>query len=100
MFIEAGKWMPRNVSNSLLSLLHANDSENVRCVMGYIVNLTVIVDDILGTTGGNVTENAAPKVKGTHVRSGRRNSIHQNIRSFVTLGSPVHPQVVSANADL
>jgi hypothetical protein len=58
--------------------------ENVRCVMGYIVNLTVILDDILRTTGGNVTENAALKVMGTHVRSGRRDSIHQDIRSFVT----------------
>jgi hypothetical protein len=54
--------------------------------MGYIVNLTVILDDIFRTTGtgGNVTENAALKVTGTHVRSGRRDSIHRDIRSFVT----------------
>jgi hypothetical protein len=52
--------------------------------MGYIVHLTVIVDDILRATGGNVTENAALEVMGTHVRSGRRESIHQDIRSFVT----------------
>ena len=52
--------------------------------MGYIVNLTVILDDILRTTGGNVTENAALKVMGTHVRSGRRDRIHTDIRSFVT----------------
>ena len=52
--------------------------------MGYIVNLTVIMDDIFRTTGGNVTENAVLKVMGTHVRSGRRDSIHRDIRSFVT----------------
>ncbi|KAN0114152.1 hypothetical protein V8E52_006950 [Russula decolorans] len=65
------------------SLLHVSQ-ENVRCVMGYIVNLTVILDGIFRTTGGNVTENATLKVMGTHVRSGRRDSIHQDIRSFVT----------------
>ena len=58
--------------------------ENVRCVMGYIVNLTVILDDIVRTTGGKVTENAGLKVMGTHVRSGRKDSIHRDIRSFVT----------------
>jgi hypothetical protein len=52
--------------------------------MGYIVNLTVILDDIFRTTGGSVTGNAALKVMGTHVRSGRRDSIHRDIRSFVT----------------
>jgi hypothetical protein len=49
--------------------------------MGYIVNLTVILDNILRTTGGNVTENAALEVMETHVRSGRRDRIHQD---FVT----------------
>ena len=58
--------------------------ENVRCVMGYIVNLTVILDGVFRTTGGSVTENAALKVMVTHVRSGHRDSIHQDIRRFVT----------------
>ena len=53
-------------------------------MMGYIVDLTVILDDIFRTTTADVTENAALKAMGTHVRSGRRNSIHQDIRSFVT----------------
>ena len=53
-------------------------------MMGYIVNITVILDAIFGTTGGNVTENATLKAMGTHVRSGRRDSIHGDIRSFVT----------------
>jgi len=52
--------------------------------MGYIVNLIVILDDIFRITGCSVTENAALKVMGTHIRSGRRDSIHRDIRSFVT----------------
>jgi len=52
--------------------------------MGYIVDLTVVLDDIFRTAGGNVTENAALNVMGAHVRSGRRDSIHRDIRSFVT----------------
>ena len=52
--------------------------------MGYIVNLTVILDGVFRTTGGSVTENAALKVMVTHVRSGRRDSIHEDIRRFVT----------------
>jgi len=52
--------------------------------MGYIVDLTVVLDDIFRTTGGSVTENAALKVMGTHVKSGRKDSIHRDIRSFVT----------------
>jgi hypothetical protein len=66
-----------------LTLFLLTSQENVRCVMGYIVNLTVILDDIFRTSGSNVTENAALKVMGTHVRSGRRDSIHRDIRSFV-----------------
>jgi hypothetical protein len=52
--------------------------------MGYIVNLTVILDAIFRATAGNVTEIATLKAMGTHVRSGRRNSIHRDIRSFIT----------------
>jgi hypothetical protein len=81
--IEAGERTPRSVANWLLSLLHISP-ENVRCVMGYIINLTVILDEILRTTGGKVTENGTLRVMGTHVRSGRRDSIHEDIRGFVT----------------
>jgi len=83
MYIEAGERTHRNLASWLLSLFHTSQ-ENVRCVMGYIVNLTVILDAIFSTTAGNVTENAILKVMGTHVRSGRRNDIHRDIRSFVT----------------
>jgi hypothetical protein len=51
--------------------------------MGYIVNLPVILDSIFRTAAGNMTENAALNATGTHVGSGRRDSIHGDIRSFV-----------------
>ena len=82
MYIEAGKRTHRNIANWLLSLSHSQ--ENVRCLMGYIVNLTVILDAIFGAAAGNVTEIATRRAMDNHVRSGRRNSIDQDIRSFVT----------------
>ena len=51
--------------------------------MGYIVNLTVILDEIFKTTSGSVTGNVALEVINAHVRDGRRDSIHRDIRSFV-----------------
>jgi hypothetical protein len=51
--------------------------------MGYIVSLTVILDDISRTTGADVSENAVLEVMKTHVRSGCRDRIHRDIRSFV-----------------
>ena len=62
--------------------------------MGYIVNLTVILDAIFRATTGNVTENVTLKAMGTHVRSGRRNSIHRDIRSFVTETSSIRSAIV------
>ena len=91
MYMEGGEWTPRSIVNRL-SFLHTSQ-ENVQCVMGYIVNLTVILDDIFRTAAGIVTEDAALRVMGTHVRSGRRDRIHRDIRSFVTfvIRSPVRP---------
>ena len=63
-------------------------------MMGYIVNLTVILDAIYGTSAGNVTESATLKAMGIHVRSGRRNSIHQDIRSFVTETSSIRSPIL------
>jgi len=64
-------------------LLHVSQ-ENVQCVMGYIVDLTVILDDIFRTAEGNVSLNDVRSAVDQHVRSGRRGRIHQDIRSFVT----------------
>ena len=83
-YIEEGECTPRSIPH-WLSLSHASQ-ENVRCVMGYIVNLTVILDVIFRTGTSHVRfvpEEDALKVIGAHIRSGRRDSIHQDIRSFV-----------------
>ena len=53
-------------------------------MMSYIVNLTVLLDGIFKVTAGNVTEDDVLKVTDAHVKSGRRDSIHRDIRSFVT----------------
>ena len=52
--------------------------------MGYIVDPTAILDSIFRTAAGNVTENVALEATSAHVRSGRRDMIHQDIRNFVT----------------
>jgi hypothetical protein len=80
--IEAGERPPRSVTNWLLSLMNIS-AENARCLMGYIVNLTVILDEIFKTTNGSVTKNAVLEVINTHIKSGRRNRIHFDIRNFV-----------------
>ena len=57
--------------------------ENVRCVIGYIVDLTVILDDIFRTTSGNVSTNDVQSAMDRHVGSGLRDRIHRDIRNFV-----------------
>lgn len=57
--------------------------------MGYIVNLTVILNEIFRTTASNVTEDAAQMIMDTYVGSGPRDSIHQDIRSFVSETFPI-----------
>jgi len=67
----------------LLSFLDAS-KENVRCVMGYIVDLMVILDGIFRAVLGRVSVNDVLSVMDGHVKSGRRDTIHGDIRSFVT----------------
>ncbi|KAI0261919.1 hypothetical protein BGY98DRAFT_1192678 [Russula aff. rugulosa BPL654] len=47
--------------------VYRGSQENVQCVMGYIVSLTVILDDISRTTGADVSENAVLEVMKTHL---------------------------------
>ena len=57
--------------------------------MGYIIDLTVILDDIFRTTPGNVSSNDVQSAMDRHVNSGRRDSVHQDIHSFVTGTFPI-----------
>ena len=56
--------------------------------MGYIVDLHVILDDITKAAIRDITDNDALEVMNEHVRSGRRDSIHRDIRDFIT---EIHP---------
>ena len=52
--------------------------------MGYIVDLTVILDDIFRRGADNVSNNDAQMAMDRHIRSGRRDRIHRDIHSIVT----------------
>ena len=53
--------------------------------MGYIVDLTVILDDIFKTSAGYVSADDAQWAMDKHLRSqtGRKDKIHRDIRHFV-----------------
>ena len=53
-------------------------------MVGYIVDLTVILDGIFRVAAGDMSPNDAEHVLDRHVRSGRREEIHKDIRSFIT----------------
>jgi len=52
--------------------------------MGYIVDLTVILDDIFRTAPGNVSSNDVQSAMDGYLSSDLRDRIHQDIHSFVT----------------
>jgi len=52
--------------------------------MGYVIDLTVILNDVFRGTGGNVSTNDAQTAIDEHISSGRRDRIHRDIRKFVT----------------
>jgi hypothetical protein len=71
----------------------STSQENVRCVVGYIVDLTVIMDGIFRTAAGNMSPKDAQQVLERHVRSGHRDLIHRDIRSFITEAFAIRPLV-------
>jgi hypothetical protein len=52
-------------------------------VAGYIVDLTVIMDGIFRLAAGDMSPKHALQVLDRHDRSGRRDTIHRDIRSFI-----------------
>jgi len=58
--------------------------ENVQCLMGYIIDLTVILDNIFRTTAGYVTADDAQRAMDRHRSSSRRERIHRDICNFAT----------------
>jgi hypothetical protein len=51
--------------------------------MGYIVDLTVILDGIFRTAAGDMSPKGAQQVLERHVRSGHIDAIHSDIQSFI-----------------
>jgi hypothetical protein len=51
--------------------------------MGYIVDLTVILDDIFRIAPGNVSADDVQMAMDRHLSSGRGDSIHGDISDFV-----------------
>ncbi|KAI9456381.1 hypothetical protein BJY52DRAFT_1417161 [Lactarius psammicola] len=78
---------PTRAGNDYADWVHdvyRDSQENVRCVMGYIVDLTVILDGIFRTAASDMSPNHTLQVFERHVKSGHRDAIHRDIRSFIT----------------
>ena len=56
--------------------------ENVRCIMGYIIHLTIILDAIFNTISGDISQDNVQLIIDLHVRA--KDKIHRGIRGFVT----------------
>lgn len=52
-------------------------------MVGYIVDLTVIMDGIFRVAAGDMSPRQALQIVDRHVRSGRKDAIHRDIRSFI-----------------
>ncbi|KAF8259219.1 hypothetical protein EI94DRAFT_1813704 [Lactarius quietus] len=63
--------------------VYRGSQENVRCVMGYIVDLTVILDGIFRSVADDMSPKYAQQVLERHVRSGHRDAIHRDIEGFI-----------------
>ena len=61
-------------------------------MVGYIVDLTVIMDGIFRMPPGDTPRNAQ-RVLDYHVNSGHRDAIHHDIRSFITAAVAIRPTV-------
>ena len=53
-------------------------------MMGYIVDLTVILDGIFRMAADDMSPNHAQQIFERHARSRHRVAIHNDIRSFIT----------------
>ena len=61
--------------------------ENVRCIMAYIIHLTIILDTLFRTISGDISQEDVQLVIDEHVRSGKKDRIHNEIRGFVAIVS-------------
>jgi len=81
-YTVTGEYTQKDDVNLARPPSHVNQ-ENVRCMMGYIVDLTVILDDIFRISAGNVSTGDVQTAMDRHIRFGCRNRIHRDIGNFV-----------------
>ena len=85
-----------------LNLFPHVSQEHIRCVMGYVVGLTVVLDQIFRSTAGimSVDDGDIASVVDRHIglQIGRRGMIHQEIRAFVAETFPI--RFVNPQTDL
>lgn len=62
-------------------------------MMGYIVDLTVILDQIFRSTAGDVSVHDALSAMDRHTISGCRDRIHRDIRDIVTKAFTIRTMV-------
>lgn len=62
-------------------------------MVGYIVDLTVIMDGIFRMAAGDMSPKDVKLVFVRHVKSGHRDEIHRDIWSFVTEAFAIRPLV-------
>ena len=55
--------------------------------MGYIIHLTIVLDTIFRTISGDVSQENVQLVIDEHVRSGKKDKFHNEIRGFVAIVS-------------
>jgi hypothetical protein len=69
--------------HSELDLIISSSVENIRCMMGYIVGLTVILHGLF-VSAHDVSASKVHEVMSHHIKSGLQGHIHQDISRFVT----------------
>ena len=71
-----------------LNLICPSSIENIRYVVGYIVDLTIILHGLFFSTHGDVSACKVQEVMNHHVESGLQKRIHHDVRRFITDGGP------------
>lgn len=75
-----GKWHSYIRQLDLIS----SSIENIRYMVGYIVDLTIILHGLFVSAHGDVSACKVQEVMSRHVESGLQKRIHHDIRRFIT----------------
>ena len=67
-----------------LDLICSSSIENIRYMVGYIVDLTIILHGLFVSTHDDVSACKVQEVMNHHVESGLQKRIHHDVRRFIT----------------